>query len=183
LLVDAPSPWLSVVKWIVIIGLLGAGAVYGPEMVQRLRTTTTPVAAAPHPSGTPVMVARDSGLSQPQAEPPAAPPVQAAPAPAVPQASPPAPRPTPRPTPPPPRPVVTATAAPARLFVNSTPWGQVYIDGQLVGNTPQANLVVGAGAHRVRVARDGFQPWERAVQLAPGQELRITDISLQAVAP
>ena len=170
-----------------MIGLLGAGAVYGPEMVQRLRNTTTPAAALPHPSGTPVMVARDSGLSQPQADPPPRPPVEAAPVAVVPQpqaqASPPAPRPAPRPTPPAPRPTVTQSASPARLFVNSTPWGQVYIDGQLVGNTPQANLVVAAGAHRVRVARDGFQPWERAVQLAPGQELRITDISLQALAP
>ncbi len=188
LLVDPPSPWIPVVKWIVVIGLLGAGAVYGPRMIQNLRNTTTPIRTVTQPpSGPPIMVARDSGLSQPAAETPPPPPapVQATPAPVVvPQASPPAPRPTPRPAaPPPPRPVVTSTAAPARLFVNSTPWGQVYIDGQLVGNTPQANLVVAAGAHRVRVARDGFQPWERAVQLAPGQELRITDISLQAVAP
>jgi len=67
--------------------------------------------------------------------------------------------------------------------VNSTPWGQLYIDGQLVGNTPQANLVVPAGSHRVRVVREGFQPFERVVQLAPGQELRITDIALPATNP
>jgi hypothetical protein len=67
--------------------------------------------------------------------------------------------------------------------VNSTPWGQLYIDGQLVGNTPQANLVVPAGAHRVRVVRDGFQPFERTVQLAPGQELRLTDIALTVLTP
>jgi hypothetical protein len=59
----------------------------------------------------------------------------------------------------------------------------VYVDGQLVGNTPQANLVVTAGAHRVRVAREGFQPFERIVQLAPGQELRLTDIVLQETGP
>jgi hypothetical protein len=89
---------------------------------------------------------------------------------------------TPRPTTAP-RPAPLSAQAPARLFVNSTPWGQVYIDGQLVGNTPQANLVVAAGSHRVRVAREGFQPFERIVQLAPGQELRLTDIVLQETGP
>src|SRR6266566_1089575 len=28
-------------------------------------------------------------------------------------------------------------AAPGRLFVNATPWGQVYVDGVLIGNTPR----------------------------------------------
>jgi hypothetical protein len=69
------------------------------------------------------------------------------------------------------------------LFVNATPWGQLFIDGQLVGNTPQANLVVSAGPHRVRVVREGFQAFERVIQLAPGQELRLTDIVLTAVTP
>jgi hypothetical protein len=67
--------------------------------------------------------------------------------------------------------------------VNSTPWGQVYIDGQLVGNTPQANLLVPAGSRVVRVSREGFQPFERVVQLAPGQELRLTDIVLPETGP
>jgi hypothetical protein len=71
----------------------------------------------------------------------------------------------------------------ARLFVNSTPWGQVSVDGQIVGNTPQANLVVSAGSHSVRITREGFEPFERVVQLAPGQVLRLTDIVLQATRP
>ena len=182
LLVDAPSRWRTVVKAIVFIGVVGAGAVYVPQLLEHLRDTTAVTGRSPQPGGPPVLVERDSGWSQP----PQPTPVRPEPAAIVtptPAAERPAPRPTPNPTPVlPPRPVVPA-AAPARLFVNSTPWGQVYIDGQLVGNTPQANLVVSAGAHRVRVMREGFQPWERAVQLAPGQELRITDIALQAVAP
>jgi serine/threonine-protein kinase len=79
------------------------------------------------------------------------------------------------------RPVTSAPApAPGRLFVNATPWGQLYIDGQLVGNTPQANLEIPAGARRLRIVRDGFQPFERTIQVAPGQEVRLTDIVLQA---
>jgi hypothetical protein len=169
-----------------VVSLVVVLAVFGPGLVERLRRSTDPVATSPQPNGPPVLVARDSGWSQPPREPVRNEPVVA------PQAAPPpvrnptpAPAPAPvvqRPTPPPPRPPA-ATTAPARLFVNSTPWGQLYIDGQLVGNTPQANLVVSAGAHRNRIAREGFQPWERAVQLAPAQELRITDIALQALAP
>ncbi|MBI1967347.1 MAG: serine/threonine protein kinase [Gemmatimonadetes bacterium] len=78
-----------------------------------------------------------------------------------------------------------ARPAPAagRLFVNATPWGQLYIDGQLVGNTPQANLEIPAGTHRIRIVRDGFWPFDLEIQVAPGQEVRLTDIVLQQVTP
>ena len=82
---------------------------------------------------------------------------------------------------PPPRRVerpVERPAEPALLSVNSVPWGSVYVDGQPVGNTPQIDLQVSSGSHRLRVERDGFRPYERLVELAPGQRLRITDITL-----
>jgi serine/threonine protein kinase len=79
---------------------------------------------------------------------------------------------------PPPRP-----ATPGRLFINATPWGQVYVDGELIGNTPRADVLVLPGTHRLRVARDGFQPYERSIHIAPGQELRLTDIVLQELKP
>ena len=65
-----------------------------------------------------------------------------------------------------------------RVYVNSTPWGQVYIDGELVGNTPRSDLPMAAGSHTLRIVRDGFLPYERQVQVAPGQELRLTDLVL-----
>ncbi len=55
---------------------------------------------------------------------------------------------------PPPRPRVSAPAARApsrppvaagRLFVNATPWGQVYVDGVLIGNTPRAGVAISPG--------------------------------------
>src|SRR5207248_9195665 len=84
------------------------------------------------------------------------------------------PAPVRRPTSPPPRrarpqPRAAARAAPAspgRLFINSSPWGQVYVDGELVGNTPRADVPVAPGAHRLRVVRDGFRPYELAIQVA-----------------
>lgn len=80
------------------------------------------------------------------------------------------------------RPVPSATAAPpvepGRLFINATPWGTVYVDGERVGNTPRANLEIAPGLHRVRVERDGFEPYERQIMVAPGQVVRLVDIVL-----
>ena len=74
-------------------------------------------------------------------------------------------------------------AAPGRLFVNATPWGEVYVDGVLIGNTPQAGVSISPGAHRLRIVRDGFQPVDLAIRVASGQDLRLTDIVLQEVKP
>ena len=73
--------------------------------------------------------------------------------------------------------------APGRLFINATPWGQVYVDGELIGNTPRVNLPVSPGPHQLRVVRDGFQPYEVTIRVTPGQELRITDIVLPEIKP
>ena len=76
------------------------------------------------------------------------------------------------------RPPAPPPAEPALLSVNSVPWGSVYVDGQPVGNTPQIDLQVASGSHLLRVERDGFRPYERRIELASGQRLRITDIAL-----
>jgi serine/threonine protein kinase len=78
---------------------------------------------------------------------------------------------------------VAAPAVGGRLFVNSTPWGQVYVDSELIGNTPRVDVPVSPGAHRLRVVRDGFLPYDTTVRITPGQALRITDIVLQEIKP
>lgn len=72
---------------------------------------------------------------------------------------------------------------PAFAFINATPWGSLYVDGTLVGNTPQAGLQLQAGTHVLRIVRDGFAPWQREVQLAAGDTLRLTDIVLEPIQP
>lgn len=72
---------------------------------------------------------------------------------------------------------------PGLLFINSSPWGEVYVDDQLVGTTPLAGLAVNPGEHRVRVIREGFQPFEQTVSVAPGQRLRLINIALQGTTP
>src|SRR5207249_1050357 len=75
-------------------------------------------------------------------------------------------------------PRIPATVPPGHLYVNSSPWAQVYIDGESVGNTPRTALPIAAGSHVLRVVRDGFLPYERQLQIAPGQEVRLTDLVL-----
>jgi len=67
---------------------------------------------------------------------------------------------------------------PGLLSVNAIPWGSVYLDGQPIGNTPQIDRTIGPGRHRLRVERDGYRPYDRMIDVAPGQRLRITDIAL-----
>jgi Protein kinase domain/PEGA domain len=68
---------------------------------------------------------------------------------------------------------------PAQLFVNASPWGTVYIDGKSIGNTPKANVEIMPGNHTIRVARDGFEPFEREVTVKAGQVIRLLDIVLK----
>jgi len=105
--------------------------------------------------------------SRPAAEQPAAPPARVEPAAPV--------RTAPDETP---RPEATTSG---RLFVNARPWGQLYIDGRLIGNTPQPDIALPPGVHTIRVERDGFVPFEREVRVGSGQVVRLTDIELEPV--
>ncbi len=58
----------------------------------------------------------------------------------------------PRPKPEPP-PVVTGTGT---LRVQTRPWSQVFVDGRLIGNTPQTNISLSAGRHTVTFVNDEF---------------------------
>lgn len=42
-------------------------------------------------------------------------------------------------------------AALGTLRINSRPWSQVFIDGRLIGNTPQMSVPIAAGRHTVRL--------------------------------
>ncbi len=86
-------------------------------------------------------------------------------------------------TPPAATPAAPATTNGAKLFINATPWGQVSIDGFVIGNTPRANVDLTAGSHTIRVTRAGFSTWERTVRVAAGETLRITDIVLAPTQP
>lgn len=46
----------------------------------------------------------------------------------------------------------TTSAPPGTLRINSRPWSQVFIDGRLIGNTPQMAVSVPAGRYTVRLS-------------------------------
>jgi hypothetical protein len=84
-------------------------------------------------------------------------PRQPAPRPEPPIARAPQPEPKPRPGPPP-QPTSNEDAASGTgvLRINSRPWSKVLVDGRMVGNTPQMNLVLGAGRHTVTLVNPDF---------------------------
>ena len=73
-----------------------------------------------------------------------------------------------------------AAPAPGRLIVNSRPWGQLFIDGNLIGNTPQTDLALTPGTHVIRVERDGYLPFEQQIRITSGEVIRRTGIVLES---
>jgi len=66
------------------------------------------------------------------------------------------------------------------LQVNSEPPGaSVYVDGTYRGTTP-LTLTLPPGTHTVEVRKEGYQPVKRTIEVAPGEEKRIT-LTLPAV--
>jgi serine/threonine-protein kinase len=71
--------------------------------------------------------------------------------------------------------------APARLSVNSTPWGEVFLDDRHVGTTPVMDLELPPGQHRLRIIRPGFEPYEQLLEIASGDRVRLSAVVLKPV--
>ena len=152
---------------------IASAATKAPDSGDPLGQTRRPTASAP---GT-------ERRTEPRTEPRVAPPRAPSPGSTAPNSTS-----TPAPRSPADAPSTASTAAPgvtggAKLFINSSPWGQVSIDGTAVGNTPRANVDLTAGSHVIRVIRAGYVTWERAVRVSAGETLRITDIVLAPTQP
>ncbi len=71
------------------------------------------------------------------------------------------------------------------VYISTTPvLGDLYVDGRRVGLsfTPDG-LRLTAGHHRIRVTRDGFEPFEQEIDIAAGETMRLTRISLTPKTP
>ena len=78
-------------------------------------------------------------------------------------------------TPAPLRPAAPGTVTGAALSVDSRPGGaRVFIDGKLVGTTPISVPQVGAGAHAIRLERDGYRRWSSSIRMIAGEPNRVT---------
>jgi serine/threonine-protein kinase len=64
-------------------------------------------------------------------------------------------------------------AAPGLLQIAVRPWGEVSIDGRLIGTTPLDRITLTAGTHVVRVRHPSFDLWERPVAIRPGETSKL----------
>src|SRR6267154_720209 len=87
----------------------------------------------------------------------------------------PAPRPRAPAAPPP------APRQPGYLSVNSRPWAELSVDGQVVGNTPQVKVRVIPGRHHLLLARPGFLAHSAWVDVPAGATVRLTNITLAEI--
>ncbi|MDB4973202.1 MAG: serine/threonine protein kinase [Myxococcaceae bacterium] len=63
-----------------------------------------------------------------------------------------------------------SAGGPGTLRINSRPWSQVTIDGRQVGNTPQMNVSLPAGTHKVTLVNPEFNLRKNlTINIKPGQ--------------
>jgi hypothetical protein len=88
-----------------------------------------------------------------------------------------------------PRPLQPASPVPATLqpksgisvrFTSTPSSAEVQIDGEYWGSTPTSSLTrISAGPHTILVKKPGYQPWERKITLAEGDD-RAIDAELES---
>ena len=59
------------------------------------------------------------------------------------------------------------------LIVNATPWGKVYLDGVLIGQTPLTLDNIPALKHEIRVSREGYKDFSKTFDIKEGMTERI----------
>jgi serine/threonine-protein kinase len=64
-------------------------------------------------------------------------------------------------------------SAPGHLQVVVRPWGEVTVDGRVVGQTPLDRIALPPGVHRVRVRHPSFEVWEREVAIRSGETEKV----------
>ncbi len=75
-----------------------------------------------------------------------------------------------------PAPRVAASGGTGTLRVNTRPWSKVFIDGRLIGNTPQMNISLEAGKHSVTLVNDDF-----AIRKTVKVEIRAGEVETQVL--
>jgi hypothetical protein len=79
--------------------------------------------------------------------------------------------------------VESPPTADARLSVSARPWGRVYLDGRPLDATPLVDVPVSPGAHRLRIERPGYRPYETTIRAVAGSRVRIIDVVLVREEP
>lgn len=61
-----------------------------------------------------------------------------------------------------------------KLVVNASPWGNVYVDGELKGQTPLTIEKISSGKHTVKVERDGYAAASKTVTIIENSSEKIS---------
>jgi hypothetical protein len=79
---------------------------------------------------------------------------------------------------------VTLKMAAGSLFVNTDPTGaNIFIDGKSVGVSPHEGRDLFSGTHRVRVAKEGYDTWEKDVVVEAGQRVQVFAMLREGKSP
>jgi serine/threonine-protein kinase len=76
----------------------------------------------------------------------------------------------------------TVAAEPGQLQIAVRPWGEVSVDGRVIGTTPLDHITLPAGSHVVRVRHPLYEVWERPVSIRSGETAKmVVDLPTQGV--
>jgi serine/threonine-protein kinase len=64
-------------------------------------------------------------------------------------------------------------AAEGWLLVLVEPWGEVTLDGEVLGHTPLARMALSPGEHDVTITHPDFRPWRRRVRIVAGETFEV----------
>ena len=79
-------------------------------------------------------------------------------------------------------PPTTVAAEPGQLQVAVRPWGEVSVDGRVIGTTPLDRITLPAGPHMLRVRHPLYEVWERPVAIRSGETAKmVVDLPTQGV--
>jgi hypothetical protein len=59
----------------------------------------------------------------------------------------------------------TASGAQGTITIDAQPYGEVFVDGKDIGPTPQINIPVSVGSHKIRIERPGFKTINETIQV------------------
>jgi serine/threonine protein kinase len=76
----------------------------------------------------------------------------------------------------------TVAAEPGQLQIAVRPWGEVSVDGRVIGTTPLDRITLPAGTHVLRVRHPLYEVWERPVSIRSGETAKmVVDLPTQGV--
>jgi hypothetical protein len=79
-------------------------------------------------------------------------------------------------------PTTTVIVGKGSLQVGVKPWGEVRVDGEVIGTTPIGKIDLDAGAHTVSIRHPDYEILEKTVTIQPDETERLfVDLFLEGI--